>query len=267
VDLNDKVGGADIDINPAPGRRSADEPALARSYRSGAVNSANNLDRVAIIDLRGPDPGAFHDAYRSWAIRARLEREHGTYANQVIWFGAVPLIGDPNYANDGLAAMDRWLAAVERDNAPGTLAQKLIRDKPVDVTDRCSQIDGLELISLPVIGTVCELKDVQTRYGTPRTVAGEGIETDVNKCTLKPLRRSDYYPIAFTDAQWAKLTATFPTGVCDWSRPGVSQYDTVPWQTYQSSSGSVIYGGQPLGAAPGGSGGGWTSDAFDSWRN
>ena len=37
------------------------------------------MNGVAIIDLRGPDPGAFHDAYRSWAIRARLEREHGHF--------------------------------------------------------------------------------------------------------------------------------------------------------------------------------------------
>ena len=121
-------------------------------------------------------------------------------------------------------------------------------------------------MSLPVVGTVCELDQVQTRYGTPRTVAGEGIETDVNKCTLKPLRRTDYYPIAFSDAQWQKLVGAFPTGVCDWSRPGVSQLDTVPWQTYQTNSGAVIYGGQPLGAAPAGSGAGWTSDAFASWR-
>jgi hypothetical protein len=266
VDLNDKVGGADIDINHTPGRTAANEPALARSYRSGAVNSTNNLDRVAIIDLRGPDPGAFHDAYRSWAIRARLEREHGTHANQVIWFGAVPLMGDVNYANEGLIAMDRWLATVESDGAPGTLAQKIIRDRPLDVNDRCSQIDDLELVSLPGLGTVCELKEVQTRFGTPRTVAGEGIETDINKCTLKPLRRTDYYPLTFTDAQWQKLQQAFPTGVCDWSRPGVSQADTIPWQTYQSGSGAVVYGGQALGPAPAGSGRGWTSDAFASWR-
>ena len=79
---------------------------------------------------------------------------------------------------------------------------------------------GLELVSLPGVGTICELKDVQTRYGTPRTVAGEGVETDTNKCALKPLRRLDYYPIAFTDAQWQRLQGAFPTGVCDWSWPG-----------------------------------------------
>jgi hypothetical protein len=157
---------------------------------------------VAIIDLRGPDPGAFHDAYRSWAIRARLEREHGTFANQVIWFGAVPLFGDPSYEADAIVAMDRWLTAVESDNGTASLAAKIIRDRPSDVKDRCSQIDGLELVSLPGVGPICELKDVQTRYGTPRTVAGEGVETDNNKCTLKSLRRLDYYPITFTDDQW-----------------------------------------------------------------
>jgi hypothetical protein len=221
---------------------------------------------VAIIDLRGPDPGAFHDAYRSWAIRARLEREHGTFANQVIWFGAVPLLGDPNYATEGMVAMDRWLAAVEADRGSGSLATKIIRDRPGDVNDRCSQLEGLEMVSVPGIGAVCELKEVQTRYGTPRTVAGEGVETDTNKCTLKPLRRLDYYPITFTDEQWQRLQSAFPAGVCDWGVPGVSQADTIPWQSYQDAAGNVVYGGRGLGAAPGGSGSGWAGGAFDSWR-
>jgi hypothetical protein len=266
VDLNDKIGGSDIDINSIPERLDANEPALLNSYKSGAVNSTNNLDRVAIIDLRGPDPGAFHDAYRSWAIRARLEREHGTFANQVIWFGAVPLIGDPNYATEAMVAIDRWLAGVEADHGTGSLAAKIIRDRPSDVNDRCSNFDGLEMITLPGVGQVCTLKEVQTRFGTPRTVAGEGVETDINKCTLKPLRRTDYYPILFSDDQWQRLQRAFPTGVCDWSRPGVDQVDTIPWQTYQDDSGSVVYGGRALGPAPMGSGRGWTSDSFGSWR-
>jgi hypothetical protein len=266
VDLNDKIGGGNIDSNPTPQRFEADQPALANAYRSGSVNSANNLDRVAIIDLRGPDPGAFHDAYRSWAIRARLEREHGTFANQVIWFGAVPLLGDPNYATEAMVAMDRWLAGVEADRGTGSLAAKIIRDRPGDVNDRCSQLEGLEMVSIPGLGPVCELKDVQTRYGTPRTVAGEGVETDNNKCTLKPLRRLDYYPITFTDSQWQRLQSAFPAGVCDWGVTGVSQADTIPWQTYQDAAGNVVYGGRGLGAAPAGSGTGWTSGAFDSWR-
>lgn len=265
VDLNAKIGGADIDINPTTARSAANEPALLNAYRSGSINTTNNLDRVAIIDLRGPDPGAFHDVYRSWAIRARLEREHGTFANQVIWFGETPLLGDPSYATEGFVAMDRWLTAVDGDFNPGTLAEKIRRDRPSDVNDRCSNIDGVDQVTVAGVGTVCELPDVQTKYGTPHTVAGEGVATDSNKCTLKPLRQLDYYPITFSAEQWQQLQAAFPAGVCDWTRPGIDQRGTNPWQTYQDASGNVIYGGRPLGPAPAGSGGGWTSSAFSSW--
>jgi hypothetical protein len=250
VDLNVKIGGADIDLNYTPQRIDAPDKTMARAYRSGAINTGSNLDEVAIIDLRGPDPGAFHDAYRSWAIRARLEREHGTFANQVIWFGEVPLIGGTDYTTQGLLAMDRWLTAVEADKRKVPLARKIIEDKPADITDRCSQIPGVEAVQVPGQGAVCELEGFQTRYGTPLTAAGEGIATDTNECALRPLRRTDYYPIEFTDDQWARLEATFPTGVCDMSRPGPGQQDTIPWQTYQDAEGDVIYGGEPLGAAP-----------------
>ena len=57
------------------------------------INETNNLDRTAIIDCRGPDPGAFHDAYRAFAVRARLDREHGGHANQLIWEGPGEPIG------------------------------------------------------------------------------------------------------------------------------------------------------------------------------
>ncbi|HEX6247223.1 MAG TPA: DUF6351 family protein [Nocardioidaceae bacterium] len=266
VDLNAEVGGSDIDLNPLPDRFAANQPALRNSYLSGGVNSANNLDRVAIIDLRGPDPGAFHDAYRSFAVRARLEREHGHHRNHVLWYGAVPLIGDPSYTREGLIAMDRWLTAVERDRRSTPLADKVVANRPEDVQDRCSQLPGVEQVDVPGVGVVCELPDVQTRYGTPRTVAGEGIETDVQKCTLKPLRRSDYYPVTFTDGQWARLREAFPTGVCNWEERGVDQVGARAWQTYQQADGSVVHGGRRLGAAPAASGTGWTSRAFAGWR-
>jgi hypothetical protein len=89
-------------------------------------------------------------------------------------------------------------------------------------------------------------------------VAGDAITTDANKCQLKPLNRSDYrlkvgptsVPILFTDTEWAQLQSLFPSGVCDFSKPGVAQQGTIPWQTYQDAQGNVIYGGAPLGSAP-----------------
>jgi hypothetical protein len=265
VDLNAKVGGVDVDINHTDARVDATRPALANAYRSGAINETNNQKDLAIIDLRGPDPGAFHDAYRTWTVRARLEREEGHFPrNHVIWFGETPLIGDANYTTQGLLAMDRWLDAVDRDRSNRSLQDKVAADRPSDIRDRCSNIDGVEQVSVPGVGRVCELDTAQTKFSTPAMVAGEGIETDTNKCQLKPLRRSDYYPISFTDDQWALLEEAFPTGVCDFTKPGVDQQGTVPWQTYQQTAGAVIYGGRPLGGVPSGSMTGWTSPTFAS---
>jgi hypothetical protein len=266
VDLNVEAGGGDIDTGFTPERLEADQPALRNSYLSGAVNTANNLDQVAIIDLRGPDHGVFHDAYRSWTIRARLEREHGRFDNHVIWVGHAPLIGDPRFTTEALLAMDEWLEAVDADDRDAPLADRIADNRPGDLEDRCSQIPGVEAIELPGLGRVCEHEHVQSRYGTPRMVAGSGVETDVQKCRLRPHRRSDYYPVTFTDAQWEALDEVFADGVCDYSRPGVDQVGAVPWRTYQDDvDGEVVYGGQPLGRAPERSGVGWTSPAFSSW--
>ena len=82
ADLNAKIGGVDVDINHTDARFEAVPSALRNAYRSGGINTTNNQAGLPIIDLRGPDPGAFHDAYRSWAIRARLEREQGALPAQ-----------------------------------------------------------------------------------------------------------------------------------------------------------------------------------------
>jgi hypothetical protein len=55
-------------------------------------------------------------------------------------------------------------------------------------------------------------------------VAGAGIAADIIKCQTMALRQSDY-AVPFTPAQWARLQAVFPTGVCNWSRRGYEQQD------------------------------------------
>jgi hypothetical protein len=243
VDLNTRVGGLDIDINPTAQRITADEPALANAYRSGMINETNNLDQTAVIDCRGPDPGAAHDSYRAFAIRARLDRAKGTHANQVIWEGPSPIIGDTQCTVESLKAIDRWLSAIERDSGSRPLAGKVVADKPGDVQDECWDGSGAK-----VSDGLCP-PGVVPVYGTPRTVAGDAITTDANKCQLKPLVRGDY-SVQFTDAQWKQLRQTFPNGVCDYGKPAVDQRPTIPWLTYQDASGRVIYGGRPLGNAP-----------------
>jgi hypothetical protein len=259
VSMNEDAGGLDVDINRTEERTPGDRRAIRNAYRSGAINEANNMDRVAIIDLRGPDPAIAHDAYRTWELRARLDREHGTHANQVIWFGAVPLIGDPNFTVEALDAMDRWLSAVEEDGSKKPLAARIIDNKPDDLQDECLPVPL-------VVNEDCDLVTGPHRYGTPRTVAGDSITTDNAACRLQPLDEFDYGPVSFTQDQLDRLEATFPDGVCDFSKPGIGQQDTIPWQGYQRGDGSVVYGGRAMGPAPDGSGKGWTSPAFRSWR-
>ncbi len=94
------------------------------------------------------------------------------------------------------------------------------------------------------IAATCDL--VFGPAANPRWGAGmPTLANDIVKCKLKPLRRSDYYPIVFTDAQWAQLNEAFPTGVCDWGKRGVDQQDTVAWQTYENGP-----GGESLGQPP-----------------
>jgi hypothetical protein len=238
VDVNARIGGRDIDYEPTAARAAADVAGLDAIYRSGAVNTASNLDQTAIIDLRGPDPGAFHDVYRTYILRARLEREHGSAANQVLWRGPVVLLGDATFVEQSLYAMDRWLAAVEADARDVPVAQKLVEDRPADVADRCTNGSGQD-----VPAAQCDA--VVESYSSPRIEAGMAFTDDVMKCQLKPLRASDYFPVFFTPEQWAQLEETFPTGVCDYTQPGVEQQGTTPWQTYADGP-----GGRPLGPAP-----------------
>ncbi len=254
ADLNAKIGGGDIDINPTKERTAADRPALGRAYESGSINETNNLRDIAIIDLRGSDDGSFHDAYRAFAVRARLDRENHTHANQVIWQGPAPLIGQADFTTRGLIAMDRWLSAVERDRSRASLAAKIRARRPSDVQDACFDGKGG---STP--GSSCPA--IVRVYQTPRIVAGESVATDINKCQLKPLNRSSY-PALLTDADFARLQATFPAGVCDWSKRGVDQRRTLPWRAYDDSRGGVGYGGRSLGVPAARSGSGWSANVF-----
>ncbi|HWL66111.1 MAG TPA: DUF6351 family protein [Actinomycetota bacterium] len=242
VDLNTHLGGLDIDGNFQAKRSKADLIGLKRVYRTGLVDSANNLDKVAIIDLRGPDPGAFHDVYRTYAMRARLLRNFGTAANQVLWRGQVALVGDPSFAVDAVFAVDRWLARVDADDRDVPLAQKIIEDKPSDIADRCTDGSGREQVSWVCDQTVAS-------YGTPRFAADAPYTDDVLKCRLQPLRKDDY-SVEFTDEQWKRLQKAFPAGVCNYGKPGVHQMGATSWLTYQDARGRVIYGGRPLGPPP-----------------
>jgi hypothetical protein len=240
VALNTGVGSFDLDYDLVAERTRSDDLAAEYVYRSGGNNTAANLDEVAIIDYRGPDPGAFHDTYRTYAIRDRLIRQHGDADNMVLWRGSVPLFGDATFANASIFAMDRWLAAVEADDRDIPLADKIAEDRPEDVTDRCA--DGATGTDAPA--AYCDA--VVEVYETPRIVAGAPTTDDVMRCELVPIDAFDYSanPL-FTEDHREALRAAFPDGVCDYARPDPHFAETVPWLDYSGGP-----GGLPMGPAP-----------------
>src|SRR3546814_4733329 len=100
--------------------------------------------------------------------------------------------------------MDRWLSAVEQDQSALPLAQKIVADKPADLSDACWDGVGQKLGN-----QLCGALVVPV-FGTPRTVAGDAISTDTNKCQLKPPSRDDDYGAGFTDAQWTQMQTLYP---------------------------------------------------------
>ncbi|HSE08552.1 MAG TPA: DUF6351 family protein, partial [Nocardioidaceae bacterium] len=264
VDLNVKVGGLDINADPVETRIEGDPGAIANVYRTGLVNETNHLDEVAMINHGGPDPGIAHDYAHAFWTEERLQRDQGHTDNRVMWFGEAPLIGDVRWATEAFLAMDRWLAAVEADGRDVPLSSKIVEDKPADITDRCENVPGVDMLTLPGGEVVCQQPTLQTRLSTPREVAGDDTANDRVACQLRPLDRADYdvIPVPFSDEQWATLQSVFPDGVCDWSKPGQGQGPGETWLSYADESGAVVYGGRNLPPAPAASGTGWASTSF-----
>lgn len=255
VALNAGVGGYDLDFDRTVGRTPADPLSVERVYRTGAVNTGAHLDEMAIIDLGGPEPGAFHDVYRKYSMRDRLVREHGTADNQVLWEGQTPLLGDASFVTDGIRAMDDWLAAVQADRSNLPLARKILAAREAaGVKERCVGADGADV---PL--SVCDATVDPTIFSSPRIEAGGGdplvgFTDDRLDCQTIPLESYDYagreFADVFTPAQQTTLKQTYPTGVCDYSKPGRGFQAATTWLTYQDARGKVVYGGTPLGAAP-----------------
>lgn len=145
------------------------------------------------------------------------------------------------------------------------------------VTD---QVCGLDLSALGLPGQIADLLSpitdalanlqhtvVQTRFGTPRTVAGDAITTLTNKCQLKPVDPADYpvNPLAGifnSDAFAAKVAAIFPDGVCDYAKPPADLVATQTWLQYGTAD-QVITGGAPLSGDASSSRQGWAAPSFD----
>ena len=231
LDINEKVGGYDVDARFQAARTVADPIAARQSYQTGRLtNGGGGLRDIPIIDYRAYADqnagGDIHQRYHSFSMRERLIKANGTAANQVMlledfrygyYSSASPLL------MRALTEMDKWLAAIRSDAGTGTQAEKVIRNKPATLQEGCNTRDANPTFTAKTLridsGQCAQTYPVAA---APRYEAGASIAADVIKCTLKPVTLSDYSP-SFTSQQQVRLNAIFPTGVCNWSVPGVEQ--------------------------------------------
>ena len=268
IDLNAKLGGLDIDLNPIEDRTVGDIRSIGRAYRTGLINEGQHMDRVAIINFGGPDPGIAHDyAHAFWMEERAARAQGGRTDNRVMWFGVVPLIGDLSWAVESFEAMDRWLSAVEADRSKKGLARKIVTNKPADITDRCSNVPGVLEVPGENDEVDCVLPEsLQLRLSTPREQAGDDVLNDRVACQLRPLDRADYdfLLLPLSDADWEALQEIFPFGVCDYDKPGRGFQANQTWLTYGDKQGDVVYGGRNLPTPGRKQAGGWQSGSFSS---
>ncbi len=233
VDLNEKIGGFDRDATIVPQRTVADLLAARAAYQTGRLtNGGGGLAEMPIIDFRDYNDvlpgGDIHVRYHSFSMRKRLEKANGRSDNQVMWvndnrFGlysnANPLL------QSAILKMDRWITAIKADKRHIRQIDKVVQNKPADLQEGCYTKDAVPaFIAEHQVRGPSACHDLYPSNSFPREVAGADIAADIIKCQTKPLRQSDY-AVNFTAAQWARLEAAFPSGVCDWSKPGHEQQD------------------------------------------
>ena len=229
VDLNEKVGGRDIDWNPTAQRSRADPAAVRIAYRTGQVNLGRGMRSVPIIDVRDCSNEEVHSCYHTWVTRARLTKTNGHASNHVVFLNSP--------ANRSFDVIDSWVSAIKADPSNASVREKIVRNKPAAAVDTC-------WINDQSVTDVARCAEANPYFSDARIVAGNSLDDDVLKCQLKPLQRH-HYSVKFTDSQWARLKATFSSGVCDWSKPSVGFQPLETWLTFADGP-----GGRPLPPAP-----------------
>jgi hypothetical protein len=227
VALNEAIGGLDVDGNRTAHRTSADVAAIEVAYATGRVNQFDGgLRWTPVIETRGYNDlaGDFHDRFRSWTMRERLLKANGNADNHVS-ITSPPGAAAAATQVQALADMDAWLTTrVELAAAHPDLDEvELTRlSRPHGLADTCITPDGERIVEELTLDPAAQCNQLFPYHRNPRVVAGGPTTLDVIKCQLQPLDRSSY-GVVFTDAQWQRLEAVFPDGVCDWSLPGVGQ--------------------------------------------
>jgi len=238
IELNEKIGGVDQDDNYTTARAVGDAGAMKRAYESGLMLSGKGgLASIPVFDnATKNEASGYHYAWFDFALRDRLREANGNSDNMVIWRSTTPAALQ--------AVFDKWMVAYMSDKGTGTPRDKVLRNKPADATEGCYDkssppkfiVENLIFSSKPE----SKCSELYPVYSNPRHEAGGPLAANVFKCQLKPVDAKDYR-VAISASDVAKLKQIFPAGVCDFSKPGVSQTPVVPWASFGPSPQNLLF--------------------------
>ncbi|MEX2582423.1 MAG: DUF6351 family protein, partial [Gemmatimonadota bacterium] len=250
LDLNERIGGVDIDFEHQPERHVADLEATRAAYRTGRIVGGLGLASTPIIDYRSyldlQENGDNHMKYHSFSLRERLIRTNGHADNHVILTRDSRFRGGfgggytPDQGNEtlfeALAQMDEWLTAISLDTSSRPLPEKVVRLKPADLVDACWSLEGEKIVEPQTYDGPGRCNELYPSFAVPSMVAGGPLTDDVIKCQLRPVDPFDY-ALELSADQLARLARIFPGGVCDWTKPGVAREPQAgPWLRARDSS-------------------------------
>ena len=230
LDLNEKIGGVDIDANLIPERTVGDRLGARNGYRTGRfLSGGGGLSETPIIDYRAyadARPGDPHMRFHGFSTRHRLMKANGHADNHVM------LVEDYTYGGfstesplvqEALAQMDRWLLNLGANTSGAPRSARVVAAKPDDLGDLCivphsggQRIPETQLYQ----AGMCDRHFPS--HGSVYLAAGMPVSNDIVICEKKPVDPTDYVR-PFTPEELGALGRIFPDGVCDYSKPGIEQ--------------------------------------------
>lgn len=241
LDLNEKIGGYDDDTNYVAARSSGNTDAIRRAYQSGLLlDGGGGLGSIPVFDVSGTydEDDSYHYQWFRFAARQRIALANGSADNEVMWRGTPSsTAGAQSIASRAWNTFIQWMDAYTSDASTLSQRQKVIADKPAAAVDGCfTNSSTPQFITEPQTfgrgGAQCN--QLWPSYSSPRIVAGEDVSVNKLKCQLKPVTTADY-AVTFTADEMTRLKSIFPSGVCDWSKPGVNQTSVVAYPSFGPS--------------------------------
>ena len=228
LDLNERIGGYDNDLNYVSSRSVGAAGAIKRAHQTGvSLSGAGGLASIPVFD-HGTynDTSGYHYQWYHFALRERLKYWNGGNAdNMVMQRGSAP-------DTTTWSTFITWMDSITADTSATPARQKTINNKPAAAVDGCWQ-NATTFIAQPQTlsnqpDTTCNT--LFPSWNNSYYQAGGPLAANIMRCQLKPISLADY-TVVFTPNEQARLNAIFPTGVCDWSKVGVGQVAVVPWSS------------------------------------